>query len=45
MMPKNDINRSRGKYPGEAGADWGYGATARPEADEHYVSRNGLTGP
>ena len=48
MMPKNDINRSRGKYPGEAGADWGYGATARPEADEHYVARqqhSGLRGP
>jgi hypothetical protein len=38
-MPKNDIVRRRGDYPGEAGADWGYGATARPEADEHYIRR------
>ena len=34
-MPKNEIVRSRGEYPGEAGADWSYGATAKPEADEH----------
>jgi hypothetical protein len=38
-MPKNDIVRRRGDYPGEAGADWSYGATAKPEADEHYVHR------
>lgn len=44
-MPKNDIVRSRGKYPGEAGADWDFGATARPEANEHYASqRSGLRG-
>ena len=36
-FPKNQIARMRGEYPGEAGADWGYGATARPEADEHYM--------
>src|SRR5215203_1559014 len=36
-QPKNDIVRSRGEYPGEAGADWCFGATAKPEADEHYV--------
>lgn len=35
-MPKNDITRSRGKYPGEAGATWEFGATAKPEADEHH---------
>jgi len=35
-QPKNDIVRSRGEYPGEAGADWSFGATAKPEADEHY---------
>jgi hypothetical protein len=34
--PKNDIVRSRGEYPGGAGADWSFGATAKPEADEHY---------
>ena len=34
-QPKNDIVRSRGEYPGEAGADWSLGATAKPEADEH----------
>ena len=34
-MPKNDVMRSRGQYPGEAGADWEFGATAKPEADEH----------
>jgi hypothetical protein len=43
-MPKNDVVRSRGKYPGEAGADWSYGATAKPEADEHYVQRLGAGG-
>ena len=41
-MPKNEIVRSRGEYPGEAGADWSYGATAKPEADEHRHSRDGL---
>jgi hypothetical protein len=40
-MPKNDVVRSRGDYPGEAGADWSFGATAKPEADEHYVQRPG----
>jgi hypothetical protein len=40
-MPKNDIVRSRGGYPGEAGPDWSFGATAKPEADEHYVQRQG----
>jgi hypothetical protein len=43
-MPKNDIVRRRGDYPGEAGADWSYGATAKPEADEHYAKRNGPLG-
>jgi hypothetical protein len=43
-MPKNDIVRRRGDYPGEAGADWSYGATAKPEADEHCAQRNGLSG-
>jgi hypothetical protein len=46
-MPKNDIVRRRGDYPGEAGADWGFGATLRPEADEHYarrISQKGLRG-
>jgi hypothetical protein len=42
--PKNDIVRSRGEYPGEAGADWSYGATAKPEADEHRHSTEGLRG-
>jgi hypothetical protein len=36
VQPKSDIVRSRGEYPGEAGADWSFGATAKPEADEHY---------
>ena len=40
-MPKNDIVRSRGDYPGEAGANWSYGATAKPEADEHRHGRKG----
>src|SRR5215217_1254842 len=40
-MSQNDIVRSRGDYPGEAGADWSFGATAKPEADEHYVQRQG----
>jgi hypothetical protein len=47
MPKKNDIVRRRGDYPGEAGADWGFGATARPEADEHYlrrIKRDGLRG-
>ena len=45
-QPKNDIVRSRGKYPGEAGADWSFGATAKPEADEHYGKQKlaGLSG-
>jgi hypothetical protein len=43
-MPKNDIVRSRGDYPGAAGADWGFGATARPEADEHYIRRRNAQG-
>lgn len=44
-MPKNDIIRSRGEYPGEAGADWEYGATAKPETDEHHSEGGGLRGP
>jgi hypothetical protein len=36
LMPKNDVVRKRGDYLGEAGADWSYGATAKPEADEHF---------
>jgi hypothetical protein len=46
-MRKNDILRSRGDYPGEAGADWQNGAAAKPEADEHNMSgipHNGLRG-
>ena len=45
-MPKNDITRSRGGYPGEAGADWESGATAKPEADEHHGRKRdgGLAG-
>ena len=43
-MPKNDIVRKRGNYPGEAGADWSYGATAKPEADEHYAQQHGSSG-
>jgi hypothetical protein len=44
-FPKNQVARKRGEYPGEAGADWGYGATARPEADEHYAGKvSGLRG-
>src|SRR4051794_13955687 len=45
-QPKNDIVRSRGEYPGEAGADWSFGATAKPEADEHSGWRKspGLSG-
>jgi hypothetical protein len=43
-MPKNDIVRRRGEYPGEAGADWSFGATAKPEADEHYVQGQGPGG-
>lgn len=35
-QPKNDIVRSRGEYPSEAGANWSSGATAKPEADEHF---------
>jgi hypothetical protein len=38
-FPKNQVARRRGEFPGEAGADWGYGATSRPEADEHYANR------
>jgi hypothetical protein len=44
MLPKNDIVRRRGDCPGEAGADWSYGATAKPEADEHYVAEQGAGG-
>jgi hypothetical protein len=44
VRPKNDIVRSRGAYPGEAGADWSYGATAKPEADEHRGRPPGLSG-
>jgi len=45
IAPKNDIVRRRGDYPGEAGADWSYGATAKPEADEHLGRRHaGLRG-
>lgn len=44
-MPKNDIIRSRGQYPGEAGADWEYGTTAKPETDEHHSEGGGLRGP
>src|SRR3954469_22257888 len=43
-MPKNDIVRSRGDYPGEAGADWSYGATAKPEADEYPARLHSLAG-
>jgi hypothetical protein len=43
-MPKNDIVRSRGDYPGEAGADWSFEATAKPQADEHYVRQKGQGG-
>src|SRR4051812_26362510 len=43
-MPKNDIVRRRGDYPGEAGADWSYGATVKPEADEHFVQHQGEGG-
>ena len=43
-MPKNDITRSRGEYPGEAGADWEHGATAKPEANEHRKLGGGLRG-
>jgi hypothetical protein len=46
LMPKNDIIRKRGEYPGEAGADWSFGATAKPAADEHYLEtrHEGLRG-
>src|SRR6476469_6794313 len=44
-MPKNDIIRSRGQYRGEAGADWEYGAAAKPETDEHHSEGGGLRGP
>jgi hypothetical protein len=46
-MRKNDIVRSRGEYPGEAGADWEFGAAAKPEAVEHRLRRadqDGLRG-
>ena len=43
-MPKNEITRSRGEYPGEAGADWEYGAAAKPEVDEHRSGVGGLSG-
>jgi hypothetical protein len=43
-MPKNDIVRKRGNYPGEAGADWSYGATAKPAADEHFAQQHRSTG-
>ena len=45
-QPKNDIVRRRGDYLGEAGADWSYGATAKPKADEHYSKQisGGLAG-
>jgi hypothetical protein len=39
LMRKDDIVRSRGDYPGEAGADWEFGTALKPEADEHYVRR------
>ncbi|MCX7313410.1 MAG: hypothetical protein NTV56_17185 [Alphaproteobacteria bacterium] len=39
VTPKNDIVRKRGEYPGEAGADWSYGATAKPETDERRLTR------
>jgi len=32
---KNQRVRDRGNSLGEAGADWSYGSTAKPEADEH----------
>jgi hypothetical protein len=44
LTPKNDIVKSRGDYPGEAGADWSYGATAKPEADEHRARPHSLAG-
>src|SRR4051812_22736165 len=44
VRPKNDIVKSRGAYPGEAGADWSYGATAKPKADEHRARPHSLAG-